>query len=485
METRRRPVTYLVIGLIAVALIAWLTARAVAKQRLIRALSSNDMSVRVARARELLEAEKLVDALPAQPIIRRSKTAEALGEIGTDEAIRALGVLLEDQEEAPKRWARQALAKIGKPSMPVLMHALAVGGATKDEAVTALKSENLGPSVVPEVRFLLTDRAAYKGAAEALSQMGRPGIGALLEACYAVDIDLRKPALDNLGKQRVRAAIPACLDNLKAGKSSAIGNAIAALGLIGDQSAAPALLRFVASKDDRTGAVTSLGLLRYPGAVEPILATLTETERAYRATAILALHRIGAPAFPGLIRTLQSPQLVLRRGAASALIGSRSSSLNAPLSAALKDPDSEVRASAALSLGWPGNVSAVSALVPALSDPEWRVVDAAAYGLGAIGPSAVPPLLAAVSNPSEDLTTRYQVARALSLMGRPAVPALIAALSRPDAGPEARKWAAVALGQIGDPRAVAPLKTLEKTSTGDLKWQAQEQLRVLAGLTKF
>jgi HEAT repeat protein len=481
MEARRRPVgAYLVVGIIAAGLIAWLIVRAVEKQGLIRNLSTNNMQVRVAAARTLLEREQLVDALPAQPVIRRSKTAQALGIIGSDEAIRALGVILNDQEDAPKRWARQALVKIGKRSVPILMTALAASGGTKDEAVTALKQ--LGPSVAPSIRFLLTDRAAYKGAAEALSQMGRPGIQALVDGCHAVDKDLRKATLDNLGLQHVRAAVPACLDNLRHGDPNANGNAITALGAIGDRSVAPNLIPFLKG-DDRLAAVTSLGLLRYPGAVGPILATCTETEKSYRGGAILALHRIGRPAFAALTETLKSPNVLLRRAAASALVRSNAPDLNGVLSAALKDPDEEVRAAAAQALGFPGNVVAIGPLVAALSDPQWRVVDAAVEGLSSLGVGAVPSLLAIVRNPAENTTVCYQISQALATMGRSAVPALVAALSSPQ--PEIQKWAAIALGDIGDPNAVEPLQRLADRTTGDLKWVAQEQLRILAGTTSF
>jgi HEAT repeat protein len=482
MEARRRPVgAYLVVGIIVAALIAWLIVRAVEKQGLIRQLSSNNLEVRVAAARTLLGREQLVDALPAQPVIRRSKTAQALGIIGTDDAIRALGVILNDQEDAPKRWARQALVKIGKRSVPVLMAALAASGGTKDEAVTALKQ--LGPSVAPRIRFLLTDRSAYGGAGEALSYLGPVGIQALIDGCHAVDKDLRKVCLNNLGLRRVQAAVPACLANLNTKDSNApAGNAITALGNIGDRSVAPAVIPFLKG-GDRLAAVTTLGLLRYPGAVDPILATCTETEKAYRDAAILALHRIGRPAFAALTRTLASPNLLLRRAAALALVRSNAPDLNGVLSAALRDPDEEVRAAAAEALGFPGNLAAIGPLLAALSDPQWRVVDAAVYGLGSLGGVAVRPLLDVVSGPGPNTTVRYQISRALAVMGRSAVPALETALSDPR--PEVQKWAAITLGEIGDPGSVAALQKLAERATGDLKWVAQDQLRILAGTTSF
>jgi len=477
METRRRPLVYVVVIVVALGLIGWLGVRSVAKQRLLRDLGSNDIRVRVRAARRLLDTEKLVDALPAQPVIRRSKAAEALGEIGTEEAIQALGVILQDQEEAPKRWARQALVKIGKRSVPTFMAALAVGGGTKDEAVKGLVE--LGPGVAPEIRFLLTDRVAYKAAAEALAQLGETGIQALIDGCYVVDKDLRKAALANLGKQRVRVAVPAALDNLKKGTFTVAGSAIAALGLIGDRRAARDIIPFLTNKDERQGAATALGLLRDPQAVDPLLATLMETQKAYRDAAILALRRIGVAALPALTRELKSPEVLMRRAAASGMVGTGSPTANAALGTALKDPDEEVRVSAALALGWKGNVAAAGALVQALSDGKWRVVDAAVTGLGEMGTEAIGPLLAVLSQPGA-VEVHYQLSRALAQMGRPAVPRLVAELAT--APPEAQKWVAAALGEIGDPRAVEALKRLEANATGDLKWVAQEQLRVLAGM---
>jgi HEAT repeat protein len=422
--------------------------------------------------------EKLSDALPAQPIIVRSKTAEALGEIGSDEALTVLGEILRDQEEAPRRWARRALVKQGMRSVPVLLSALSVIGGTQEEAITALKQ--IGPQTADEVRFLLSDRAAYAGAAAALSQLGPQGAAPLLRGCYNVDGDLRAQALTNLGLQKVKAALDPALYNLGSDPNNKKGEALKALGFIGDRRAVPALIPFLKDKDNREAAVTSLGLLRDPRAVEPILATLLETEKRYRNAAVLALRRIGAPAFPPLVRELGSPEVLMRQAAASALIGSSSPTVNGPLMVALKDSDEQVRSAAARALGWDGNVGAVASLVGTLSDKSWMVVDSAVAALGAIGVPAADSLLAVLRKPGEDLTVSYQIARALAAMGRSAVPKLTGALSDPS--PSVQKWSAVALGEIGDPRAVEALKKLQGSPVPEVRWVAQEQLRRLASM---
>jgi HEAT repeat protein len=478
MEGRRRPTGYIVFGVIVLALIAWLSGRYVQKRSLLRDLGSTDMQVRVAAADKLLEMEKLADSLPAQHIIVRSKTAEALGEIGSDGALDVLGGILEDSEEAPRRWARRALTKQGKRAMPVLLGALSAGGATRDEAITALIE--IGPWTSRQVRFFLSDGSARGGAAEALARVGGVGPDALVRACYTPHDGLRDAGLNSLGQERAEAVIEPALYNLQPLDDSRKGAAIKALGLVGDRRATPEIIPFLEDKDNREGAVTSLGQIGDPRGVEPILATLTETEKRYRDAAILALRRIGKPAFPALVRELGSTDVLMRRAAAEALIGSSSPRVNGALMAALSDPDVQVRAAAASALGWQGNVAAVPTLVFALSDDAWQVVDAAVGALGEIGVDAVQPLLAFLARPDSGVTVQYQISRALAAIGKPAVVQLTAALERDD--PVVQKWVSVALGEIGDARAVGAIEKLAESASPEVRWVAQEQLRRLQRL---
>ena len=479
MEARRRSLGYVAVAVVVLVLVGWLTARYLVKRQLIRSLGSTDMQVRVDATQELLDMGKLSDALPAQHIIVRSKTAEALGEIGTDDALGVLGEILADQEEAPRRWARRALVKQGMRSMPVLLDALSAGGGTTDEAIAAL--EEIGPQTAAEIRFLLSDDSAAGGAARALAKLGGIGVDALIRACYNAHGGFRENALGKLGLEKVEAAVEPALYNLLPIDGSKKGAAIKALGLIGDRRAVPAIIPFLQDKGNREGAVTALGQIGDSRAVEPILATMLETEKRYRNAAILALRRIGVPAFPALVRELRSDQVLLRQAAAEALVGSDSASVNGALIVALSDSDDEVRASAALALGWKGNVGAVPALIGALSDSSWQVVDSAVSALGDIGLDAADRLLTVLRSPESDLTVRYQISRALSSMGRGAVPKLTAALS--DGSPSVQMWSAVALGEIGDPEAAQALERLTASADPQVAWVAQEQLRRLTSLT--
>ncbi|UCC68241.1 MAG: HEAT repeat domain-containing protein, partial [Armatimonadota bacterium] len=257
--------------------------------------------------------------------------------------------------------------------------------------------------------------------------------------------------------------------------------AIKALGLIGERRAVPDLIPSLQETSFREAAATALGQIGDPRAVEYILATMTATDKRYRNAAVLALRRIGAPAIPALVRELRSPEVLMRRAAAAALVGSDTPRVTTALASTVRDriEDAEVRASAALALGWKDNLAGVAPLVDALSASDWRVVDAAVEALGDIGVNAIGRLQNVLRDPAQDLTVRYQVARALAAMGRPAVDELLAALARP--APEVQKWSAIALGQIGlaQPRVIEALEELERTGRGDLKWVAGEQLRRL------
>jgi HEAT repeat protein len=491
METRRRPGLIIGGAVVLLALIAWLVVAQVTKHRLIAALGNRgvvradgtrDISVRKAAVERLLAAEKLDDVLPGLPVYKRSYVAEALGQIHTDAAVRALGIILRDQEDAPKEWAGRALIQQGERAGPVLMAALSASGGTKDNAVKALVK--LGPPMAARLRFLLDDRDPYAAAAESMAKTGEPGVAALVQGCYTVDNDLRATCLSALAAAHRQEVLPPALFNLIKTKAEheRVDGAIKALGILGNPAGAPALLPFLAT-DKRAATATSLGLMKTPLAIEPLLAQVRKGDEVYRNAAVLALYRIGRPAFPALVRELKSPDAVMRQVAAAALVGSKSTAVTGPLMAAITDGDPEVRRSAALALGWRNNTAAVAPLVARLTDQNWRVVDAAVTGLGEIGIAAVPQLLTVAGQTGQDTTVSFQVSQALTAMGTKVVPSLIAALSNPN--PRVQQWSAVALGAIGDQRAVPALKALEARSTGDVAWAAQEQLRTLAGTSLF
>ncbi len=96
----------------------------------------------------------------------------------------------------------------------------------------------------------------------------------------------------------------------------------------------------------------------------------------------------------------------------------------------------------------------------------WGVKETAVDALGRIGPSAVPPLVATLSDPNPRV--RAEAARALSRIGsaaQAAVPQLIEQLQDPDR--DVRQAAARALGQIGPAAAPAVPALITLIETND------------------
>jgi HEAT repeat protein len=145
-----------------------------------------------------------------------------------------------------------------------------------------------------------------------------------------------------------------------------------------------------------------------------------------------------------------------RRAAAAYRLGDMGSSANVPTLLALleQDSDRDVRAACARSLGRLGATEAVSALVAALV--ERRVPDSvAAQALLAIGPAAVPELLALLE--SEDTHVRAHAVELVGLLGD-ASHAVEVIRSLRDTSAEVRGRAARALGRLGASAAAAGLR---------------------------
>ena len=118
-----------------------------------------------------------------------------------------------------------------------------------------------------------------------------------------------------------------------------------------------------------------------------------------------ALGKIGVPALPGLITTLEDPAPSIRLRAIRPIVamGGAASDAAPGLARCLKDGDPRVRQWAAVALGQIGPAAAGGGpgLIEALKDPEAAVRQAAAAALGAIGtPEAIEPLQSAATDPN-------------------------------------------------------------------------------------
>jgi len=479
MSVRVRWMIFVGLCVVGIGLL-WL--RQARRAALFEQVASNDMQTRVQATRLLLERKIIPGALPAQPVIIRSKISRGLARLRSREAIAVLISLLGDTEDAPGRWARNALVEVGAPAVSALSEVLLGGDENaKKKAVVALA--RIGPPAVPFLRRLLSDATAQANACLALGEIGaaaktspeeaEKAFAPLLRSISSLDTALANAAIPVLGDKKVKAAVEPLRKLLS--QDALRKNAIIALGEISDPRATLDLLPFISDPLLRMDAVRALGQIGDGRAAASLAATLTDRDKDYRSALVLALQRIGTPAAGLLVGYLHSPDVYVRRAAAQSLRGEAVPAIVPALRKALSDPDAQVRAAAASALGWRGNTTAIPALLSALHDEEGMVVDAAISALADIGPDAIPSLLDMFSRP--DPTFSFYGSRALVEMGEEAFPVLVDALDSPH--PKTRLWAAVALGDMGDRQAVPALLRTYEHAQGDLRWVIDRALRKL------
>jgi HEAT repeat protein len=370
----------------------------------------------------------------------RQAAASALGNIKDLRAVNPLIAALKDANASVRQQAAWALGKI------------------KDARAA-------GPLITA-----LGDADSYlrQLAALALGDIKDPlAVEPLIAALNDADHGVRDHAASSLGKIRdPRAVVPliAAFKDTNGNTGVDVGvreSAAAALVTIGTPAVEPLI---AAHNDPRSGAsvrslaVSCLGKIKDPRAIEPLIADLTDAgpDLGFRAGAASALEMIGAPAVDRLIAALKDADTDVRDLAASALGNIKDPRAIEPLIRALKGrhgiydffPGSA--ASALVNIGTP----AVEPLIAALRDADRDVRKLAVFALGNIGdPRAVEPIIAALKDGNTDF--QNTAASALAEIGAPAVEPLIALLKDTDVN--VRLSAASALGMIKDQRSFEAL----------------------------
>lgn len=211
--------------------------------------------------------------------------------------------------------------------------------------------------------------------------------------------------------------------------------------------------------DIRLQAVRVLGELGNPRAVEPLMASLEDSDRAVRAEAVRALQRLADPrAVEPLLAALEDSYNDVRAEAARALQQLADPRAIDPLLALMGRERGYVRMFAMRALGDLAGVASVAPILAALDAASFQgrppdEPDAARETIAKIGRPAVPALIAARSRHDD---VRQLIIELLgTLGGDDAVDALVERLRDPD--PHDRRHAAIALGRLGDARALGAL----------------------------
>lgn len=254
------------------------------------------------------------------------------------------------------------------------------------------------------------------------------------------------------------------------------GNAVWALGRIGDSSIAGRVWRLVRDTEApvRSAAVQTLAHLEASDSLPLIINALrTDPDAEVRRVAAWALAELDAAAGgDALTQALRhDDDEEVREMAAWALEDVGGAEVSAALTRALQEDDSEaVRATAVWALGSRGEEEALPLLVRSLDDSSEEIRSRAAWAIGSIEPEAAPaPLAAALRDPSAEV--RHVAAWAIGQIADAAVlPALSAALEgeRDDDVREAELRAMLRMGE----RDEAALARLLETGTPEIRSQA-------------
>lgn len=234
-------------------------------------------------------------------------------------------------------------------------------------------------------------------------------------------------AAERLGYTRCARALPLLVKSLESRNIDLKLMAIYALGLIGDGSALPGLIKMLKSSvltgEEVSKKVLDSSIISFGAeAVRELAAELACPDWRVRSACLNLLGEIGGAGLaPLFMKMLSDPEQDVRAKAAKAL-GRISCVEAAPrLEAALADRHWVVRLHAARALGAMKEERSVSALTGKLADRNWQVRRASAEALGAIGGAAYLELLKVFI----DSTDQYAREQALDELGRSGAAAVL------------------------------------------------------------
>jgi len=167
--------------------------------------------------------------------------------------------------------------------------------------------------------------------------------------------------------------------------------AVSALESIRSEEAVEPLIKILKDQDQdmvvRSRVALALASIGSEDAVESLICARDDQSENVRLAARVGLHKVGSDKIvEPLTRALKDPDRDVRRNAAFALADSIvSDQAVEPLIEALKDPDSQVRSNVALALGSTDSNKAVEPLIKVLKDQDSKVRCNAALALGSIG----------------------------------------------------------------------------------------------------
>ncbi len=377
---------------------------------------NNDVCTDAARALGEIGDPRAEDGLIAaiNSISRYTRTAavEALGRIGDLRAVEPLVTTLGDVAGNVRDAAAKALGNLGwKPSSDEKGAQYHIARREWNICV------DLGQAAVLPLVAALKDKDLQQDAEEALGQIGQPAVQSLVAACKDNDWELRKAAVQTLGRIRCHEAVFQLSFRLKDKELPVRLAAVQALGHLSHKDAVEPLLKKLQDKDLSEAAAQALVQIGAP-AVKPLFNFIEQKELREPITQILLQIR-DPLAVDAFIPELQSDSSICRKVASQAL----------------------------KNLGWKPEKDALGAW-NSVANNQWETA-------AELGSLAVEPLIASLKD--EDEQGCQAATSALAKIGTPAVESLITAILSGDPGDKAVHYAAQALGCIGGAGTIEPL----------------------------
>jgi HEAT repeat protein len=401
----------------------------------------------------------------------RARAAALLGRLGDPRAVAPLTAVLNDPDPAVGLAAAQALAATAHPK-------------AVDALLATLRESTTSPPRTPKTEHRTPSFDRLCVAIEALGKSrDKRAVDPLLPILAHRDpqvVELTLKALAEIGDPRALDAIKPLMERISWPDRGVRAAAIRAIGRLGGEKAVPLIIAQLTREKGNLpelvgGICQTLGEARDPRAVEPLVKVLLTADwKEHRASAAMALARLGAAAVQPLIAQLKGADRATR--SVLALVLSRIGEPAAgPLLDALRSDDAPTRHGAAWALGQLGEKRATEPLLALLKDPDPEARGGAAWALGELRePRALDPLLAMLKDPVAE--PRWGAAEALGKLGdERALDPLLALLK--DSEPHVRRAAILALGGIGSQRAVEPLTQLQTDGDATIAAAAKEALQ--------
>ncbi len=448
-----------------------------------RALTSSETEVRLNATQAIAEIGGPSAVVPLGGMLTdasqdvRRVSAAALRDIADERVLPQLASALGDQDWQVYHAARDALANVGAPAVPVLL--LAMGNP--NPRVSNMASEavvRIGEPALPLLQAALSTVAVEAHwAAIAMGGIGAASVpyAESVLADTAKPVAARSMAALALGRTGAKDAVPALIDALAKQESPVKLEAISSLDDLADDRATAPLVECLNNPDVqvRDKAMDVLANWRI-GKVQEELAKVMQTgdENAKRRATIIQAE----------LTSVVTSQILEATATLTSEEHAKVKVDNARLTAAAVDgaEAANVRSRSIRALGYTGDQSSLKSLTSllqpgnAFAGPAARAIArigdrlavvakaGEAAALGEAGKTLVELMLA-----TKDDGLRAQCAAALELLGEQPVRVLIDRFATADA--QLKPWLAAALGIIGKPATDPVLETRGSTKDVQLK----------------